>query len=291
MHRGARREPIFRDDRDALLFFEGLEEAVERFRVEVHAYSLMPNHYHLLVHSPYGTLSRAMRHVNGVFTQRVNQREQWDGPVFRGRFASQLIEDEAWLEVLVAYLHLNPVRAHLVKRPDDDCWTSHQAYLGLEKAPAWLTRDEMLNRFGGAQALHRYVMGFHDGSREWPEGFADAGWLSVLPEPEERVREQRAPQALLDPEAVLATVTRLTGEPRERLLERTKGPRANPARRLAAWALRRSTLLSHAEIGELLGMRAPHVASLLRRAGDNPTEPLAGWLRAWELQASKPAKK
>src|SRR4051812_16842847 len=83
MHRGARRAPIFRDDEDCLLFLKGLEEAVDHHGLEVHAYALMPNHFHLLVRSPLGNLSKAMKHVTATFTLRANRRHRWDGPVFR----------------------------------------------------------------------------------------------------------------------------------------------------------------------------------------------------------------
>jgi len=287
MHRGARRAPIFRDDADAALFFDSLQEAVDRFRIEVHAYSLMPNHYHLLVLSPFATLSRAMRHVNGVFTQRLNQRERWDGPVFRGRFSSQLVENDAYLEALLAYLHLNPVRAHLVHRPDDECWTSHRAYLGLEKVPPWLTVEEMLRRLGGPEAVHRYVGEVHDGSKEWPAGFAlETGWIAS-----DNVRTTArdgdlGKRATLGAQAVLERVESLTRASREQILSPARGPGANAARRFAVWALRRSTLLSQAEIGRTLGMSAPHVATLLARLGRKTPEPLVAWMSAWNLMAA-----
>ena len=260
---------------------------MERYRVEIHAYSLMPNHYHLLVHSPHATLSRAMRHLNGVFTQRLNQRERWDGPVFRGRFASQWVEDDAYLEALLAYLHLNPVRAHLVHRPDDECWTSHRAYLGLEKVPPWLTVEEMLRRLGGPEAVHRYVLDVHDGSKEWPAGFAlETGWIaSDDVRTTARVGEV-SKRATLGAQAVLERVQSLTGASREQILSPARGPGANAARRFAVWALRRSTLLSQAEIGRTLGMTAPHVATLLARLGRKTPEPLMAWMSAWNLMAA-----
>lgn len=86
MHRGARRAPIFRTDRDVLRFLRVLDETVSQFLIEVHAYALMPNHYHLLVRSVHGNLSPAMRHLNANYTQKANRVHRWDGPLFRGRF-------------------------------------------------------------------------------------------------------------------------------------------------------------------------------------------------------------
>ena len=286
MHRGARRERIFRDDLDAALFYDAVQEAVERFSIEVHAWSLMPNHYHLLVHSPHASLSRAMRHLNGVFTQRLNQRERWDGPVFRGRFASQLVERDAYLEVLVAYLHLNPVRAHMVKRPDDECWTSHRAYLGLERAPSWLSRDEMLTRFGGAEALHRYVLDIHDGSRSLPDGMvSETGWLPADDATLERPATTEARARVLNADEAFRRVEAVTKATRDEILASRKGPGGNPAKRFAAWALTNSTLFSHTQVGRLLGMSAPHVAVAVRRVGHQPKGVVATWMEEWKRRA------
>jgi putative transposase len=88
----------------ALSFFLPLlEDLYERYELKIHANSLMPNHYHLLVRSRHGNLSDAMRHLNGAYTRRVNRLERWDGPVFRGRFTSRLIRDETRLPFFLAF--------------------------------------------------------------------------------------------------------------------------------------------------------------------------------------------
>ncbi len=123
MNRGRRREAVFVDDDGCQLFLDVIGAVFEHNGCEVHGYSLMPNHFHLLVRSARGDLSA------------LNRLHGWDGAVFRGRFKSQLVTDEAYLGHLLAYLHLNPVRAHLVSRPDEPSWTSHRPYLGLDRPP------------------------------------------------------------------------------------------------------------------------------------------------------------
>ena len=82
MNRGRRREDIFFSSTDYETFLQILREASANWNLEVSAYCLMPNHYHLLVHTPNGNLSRCMRHVNGVYTQRFNRKTSWTASCF-----------------------------------------------------------------------------------------------------------------------------------------------------------------------------------------------------------------
>lgn len=137
MNRGLEKRDIFRDDADRSVFFELLGEISETFALCIHAYSLMDNHYHLLVETPHAQLGRAMRHLNGVYTQRFNRRWRRDGPLFRGRYKA-LLADETRLFELIQYIHLNPVAAGMTQSVDEHPWTSHHAYLHPAKRPAWL---------------------------------------------------------------------------------------------------------------------------------------------------------
>ena len=148
MNRGLGRQEIFRCDEDRSLFLEILGATVGTYGIEVHTYSLMPNHYHLLIHTPTAGISRAMRHLNGVYTQKVNRCWKSDGPIFRGRFKAILVEREEYLTELVRYIHLNPVRAGLCQHPQDHRWSSHEAYLRRGKGRGWLEVNEVLLRFG-----------------------------------------------------------------------------------------------------------------------------------------------
>lgn len=157
MNRGLERRPIFRSDADRRIFFQILFEIVETYRIEVHAYSLLDNHYHLLIHTPLGGLSRALRHLNGVYTQAFNRRYLRDGPLFRGRFHSRLVESDDYLSELVRYIHLNPVEAGLCQNPIEHRWTSHRAYLLPKECPSWLTTGEILGRFGSPNDMNHFV--------------------------------------------------------------------------------------------------------------------------------------
>ena len=153
MNRGARREAVFLSDDHALIFLECMGRMAERFGIEIHAFVLMPNHYHMLLRSVRGNLSRAMQFFGGEYTRRINILHRWDGPIFRGRFRSELIEEEQHLRQVVPYIHLNPCRAGLVIRPQEFLWSSYSDYSGEATPQPWLIRREILDLFGSRDDL------------------------------------------------------------------------------------------------------------------------------------------
>ncbi len=91
MNRGRRGENIFHDKQDYQMFVDLLVETTEMWNFRISAYCLIPNHYHILVQTPAANISRGMRHLNGVYTQRFNRRHFCDGALFRGRYKSMLV--------------------------------------------------------------------------------------------------------------------------------------------------------------------------------------------------------
>ncbi len=147
--RGDGREAIFLDDDDRYLFLGGLAEVVRDCNWVVHAYCLMDNHYHLLVETPEGNLSKGMRQLNGVYTQRFNRRQGRVGHVFQGRYKAILVQKDSYLLELARYIVLNPVRAQMVRHPAEWPWSSYRATAGLGEAPVWLRTDDVLSAFAG----------------------------------------------------------------------------------------------------------------------------------------------
>lgn len=147
LNRGRRKETVFFSDGDYRKFLSLLGDVTDLFAAEIHAYSLMPNHYHLLICTPNGNISRIMRHLNGVYTQYINTKYKTEGSLFRGRFKSILINDEEYLLELVRYIHRNPYKAKLEKRIGEHRWTSHRGYMRETYAPEWLRVKEVLRRF------------------------------------------------------------------------------------------------------------------------------------------------
>ena len=290
MHRGARRAPIFKVKSDCQGFLDLLGNTVEQFGLELHAFSLMPNHYHLLVRSALGNLSEAMQDLNSNYAQWINRRHRWDGPVFRGRFTSQLVEDEEYLRVLIAYIHLNPVEANLIgKTTADEGWTSYRAYMNLENAPAWLLTDFFVDLFGGKKKIHAFVESCRLGRKEYPEDFNPETGLFARKAIEPRVMissEKKEPKTKHRlnrlPEDVLEDIQKMTGAKLRELRKTQMGPGANPARRFAIWALNRSTTLRQREIGKLLKVPYYQVGRALGYIRNQEVkEPVKGWIKRW----------
>jgi REP element-mobilizing transposase RayT len=147
MNRGRRGEAVFQAKDDYERFIELLHEAIELFSFRISAYCLMTNHYHLLIQTPDANLSRAMRHINGVYTQRFNAHYGYDGQLFRGRYKAILVGQDSYLLQLVRYIHKNPVRAGLVNSAVQYAWTSHRGYLSKAKKWDWLHKQFILSMF------------------------------------------------------------------------------------------------------------------------------------------------
>jgi REP element-mobilizing transposase RayT len=146
--RGNARRPIFKDDKDRGMLLNILEEVNDRYHWLCHAYCLMSNHYHLVIETPDGNLSKGMRHLNGVYTMRFNRHHGGVGHVFQGRYKAILVQKESHLLEVCRYVVLNPVRAKVVEVPERWRWDSYRATAGIEKAHPCLTTDWVLGQFG-----------------------------------------------------------------------------------------------------------------------------------------------
>ncbi len=134
MSRGDRQERIFLDAVDRQDFIKTLAEACQKSGWQVHAYCLMPNHYHLVIETPEPNLVAGMAWLQSTYTIRLNHRHQLFGHVFSGRYRAQLVEGSGngYLRTACDYVHLNPVRAGMLKAEDrllSYPWSSFGAYL------------------------------------------------------------------------------------------------------------------------------------------------------------------
>ena len=146
MSRGNQGQPIFRDDKDRGIFLDIIGEASQRFAIEIHAYVLMENHYHILLKTIDPNLSKAMQWIGTTYTRRFNLRHGEGGHLFQGRFKSIIVENDAYLSQLSYYIHRNPLRAGIVDRLGDYQWSSYSIYAYNKKKPDWLKTDLILSQ-------------------------------------------------------------------------------------------------------------------------------------------------
>ena len=149
MNRGVDRQATFLCDADRIEFGRLLGVGHQRFGVDVHAYCLVPNHYHLLLHCPTAGLSAFMHQLGSVYTRHVNDRLGRDGPLFKGRFHSIPVTDDRQLLATARYIHRNALDVAGVTSVASYRWSSHRAYLGHRQPAPWLRTDTVLSQFGG----------------------------------------------------------------------------------------------------------------------------------------------
>lgn len=162
MNKGAKRSRVFSVKDDYQMFTNLLKESCNLFNVSISAYCLMPNHYHILFVTPDGNLSRFMRHVNGVYTQRYNRKHNKDGPLFRGRYKAILIQENEYLNGVVRYIHSNPIKAKFARNITEYKWSSHGFYLKGKTGEDWLDIDSILisyskNRKQAVKAYKNFI--------------------------------------------------------------------------------------------------------------------------------------
>jgi REP element-mobilizing transposase RayT len=145
--RGDNRKTIYCDEDDFDLFLSVLNDVCEQYNWVIHAYCLMTNHYHLLVETPDANLSKGMRQLNGVFTQKINKKHHRVGHLFQGRYKSILVDKDAYLLELCRYIVLNPVRAKMVDSPSQWIWSNWHYMVGNMTSPPWLATDSILSLF------------------------------------------------------------------------------------------------------------------------------------------------
>jgi len=154
--RGNHRQVTFRTPADYQAYLERFGRYLPICQVRLWAYCLMPNHVHLLVETGTQPLSTFMQRLQQSYTQYFNRTHRKVGHLFQGRYKSIVCEKDQYLLALIRYLHLNPVRAKLVKRPDAYAYSGHRAYL-TGQATAVLDPAPGLSVFGGVAAYRQFV--------------------------------------------------------------------------------------------------------------------------------------
>ena len=152
--RGNNRRRIFDAPDDYQKFLSLLEIQKNRLPFFLYAYCLMTNHVHLLIERQATPISRIMHRVLTGYSQYYNRKYQRSGHLLQGRHKSILCQTDRYLSELVRYIHLNPVRAKMVRKPENYPYSSHRAYLGLDAAVI-VDVDPVLRHFGAKKKVAR----------------------------------------------------------------------------------------------------------------------------------------
>jgi putative transposase len=273
--RGNEKGAIFIDDEDRRDFTSILAAVISRETFLLHSYCLLGNHYHLLLETPRGGLSRGMHWLNGRYAQRFNARHERCGHLFEGRFKAILVEKESHSLELHRYVVLNPVRAGIVERPQEWKWSSYRATCGFVAAPPWLEVSWTLRQFG--QTMSETRRGFV----EFVEAAMEISAAPILPRnrlfvgsrPFRTEMQARLGTKACDDEIPVSERTLTAPEladiemivAREwsvpiRELRRHRGGLAKIA---AIYLARKLTRLSAREVGAAFGVRRGRVANVI----------------------------
>lgn len=271
--RGNARQPIFFETSDYLRFLRFMGEAINKYRHQVHAYCLMPDHIHMAVQVGDIPLSRIMQNLSFRYTQWMNRRQDRVGHLFQGRYKAVLVDADSYLLELVRYIHLNPVRAGMVKSPEAYPWSSHLSYLGEKKLP-WLTMDRVLSQFSssGGQTGNEYREFVHSELAGGPKEEFHRGTkgerrvLGENPFIEEvfrRAKQERKKTPSM--EDVIRRVCEHYGVEEKEVSAAGKNHRVSLVRGIIAWLILESGELTLAELSKRLNRDISTLSSAAKR--------------------------
>lgn len=159
--RGIERRPIFKDDQDRRRLIERLEKLVDETGTKIYAWALIPNHFHLLVRSGPTGLSTFMRRLLTGYATSFNKRHDRSGHLFQNRYKSIICDEDPYFLELVRYIHLNPLRSHVVESSDDlgsYAWSGHRALIGKARIP-WQDCNAVLLHFSKTEKRAQRLYG------------------------------------------------------------------------------------------------------------------------------------
>ncbi len=255
-NRGIAKRAVFETRHDVERFCELLAEVVELGLLEVCAFVFMTTHFHLLLESTTGEISRAMRLVGNGFVRWFNRSRKRDGPLFAGRFHGRVIRDDAhWLNAL-RYIDLNPVRARMCRIPSDHPFGSARAYR-FDCGPDWLARAPVERVVTESLGLAAFDPTLYDAFACAVDQEANAHLIERL---------ERSPHHAAPPlsDLIRTAVRLLSRDP-------PRGPARTLDRDVETGLLRDAAGLQITEVADMLGLARSTVTVALRRH--------EGWMR------------
>ena len=267
--RGNHRHKTFRMRRDYDAYLERLGRYCRKHKVSLHAYCLMPNHVHLLLECSRTPLAKFMQGLQQSYTQYFNLSHHKVGHLFQGRYKAIICERDEYLLELVRYIHLNPVRAKLVRSVEQYPYSGHHCYMA-GKSSEMMDPTAVLKLFGGVKAYRRFVQdGLADGHREdyyevedqrflGAAGFGERMRAEVEEESERRVKKKPL-------EKVLEGLARQMKVSTEALRGPDRSWRVSRARILVAYVLVREGGYGVAELASYFGRDQTTISSSISR--------------------------
>jgi putative transposase len=274
--RGNQRERIYFEDGDREKFLEILRRTKERYGYHLHAYVMMDNHYHLMVETPKANISQTMQNINTSYTVYINKKHRRSGHLFQGRFKGIIVDKDEYLGTLSRYIHLNPVRAGIVQKPESYRWSSYGVYIDSSKKDTLVNTGDTLSMFSGKK--RHAVKAYKDfvdrgiGKEDNPFEDVEAGILLGRTAFKEKIKalleikkeDDEIPQIkrlrnTIPIERVIERCCRHYGKGDEELLQRRNGERG--------MAIYLSKLLSgkkNIEIGNYFGIKGPAVSNVIK---------------------------
>jgi len=192
INQGVNRSNIYHTEQDYITFLKCLSAAHQKYEIECHGFCLMPNHYHLIIRTPVPHLSMAIRTLSGTYAQYFNRTHERDGPLFKGRFQAILVDADAYLPVLSRYIHLNPVKAGMVKRPQDYRWSSYRCLIKALPCPKWLYMEQIwkeiawqgkienIRQFTEGKEAFKQSMGEYPKTMQYPAVMGGKAFLELI---------------------------------------------------------------------------------------------------------------
>ena len=274
--RGNRKEKIFYSSRDKEVFLKRLKEMLIKYAMICHAYCLMDNHYHLFIKTNQPNLSQGIHYLNSSYTNWFHNKHQIVGPLFQGRFKSILVDADNYALILSAYIHLNPLRAGIVKRLEDYPWSSYLDYLRLRKSditdPSFVLNLIDHNNIESIKKYQEYVIEYQDMKDPMKESYhhialGSATFIERVKEKMEHLgRRREIPSTRFlskyDVDTVITKMTKVLHIERSIIFDKKRG---NLNRSLAIYLIKRFTPLSLSEIGELFKMDYSAVSQVAKR--------------------------
>ncbi|MCK4792878.1 MAG: transposase, partial [Desulfobacteraceae bacterium] len=264
--RGNERRKIYYAKSDYEKFKNYLRDAQDKFGFFLHPYVFMTNHYHLLIETPEGNLNKLMHYINGSYTNYLNRRRKRSGHLFQGRYKAILIERDSYLLELSRYIHLNPVRAGIVEKPEAYEYSSYKSFISKKKEEI-VHHDLILGMMskGGRNAEKRYeafvekgigeniqdpLKDVYGGSILGGKGFIKEA-LARLKEgvlSKEEISYRRDLQGTLGPEDIIDIISENSRVPREDLINKW-----GDHRNLTIHLMKKYTGMTNRQIGEFFG--------------------------------------